>query len=64
MTTIKQEQPVLLIDIKEAARMLSLSKSEVYEMLNRGELRGTPRRPRRVLLASVYEWVKRMTEGA
>lgn len=41
--TTKQEQPILLIDIKEAARMLSLSKSEVYEMLNRGELKGTPR---------------------
>lgn len=52
----------LLVRVEEAAEMLSLSRSQVYEMLRRGELRGTPQGgPRRVLLASVYEWVDRMT---
>jgi excisionase family DNA binding protein len=41
---------------------LSLSRSQVYEMLRRGELRGTPPGgPRRVLLTSIHEWVDRMT---
>lgn len=49
--------PKILERVDVVAHMLSLSKSEVYEMLNRGELQGTPSRPRRVLLASVQAWV-------
>lgn len=49
--------PKILERVDVVAHMLSLSKSEVYAMLNRGELQGTPSRPRRVLLASVQAWV-------
>lgn len=63
MTTEQtKELPRILVRVEEAAEMLSLSRSQIYEMLRRGELRGTPQGgPRRVLLASVYEWVDRMT---
>jgi excisionase family DNA binding protein len=54
----------LLIRVDEAARLLSLSKSMIYQMINRGELRATPRGgPRRVLRSSIDEWVDRMTGG-
>jgi excisionase family DNA binding protein len=56
-------EPILL-RIEEAARLLSLSKSMIYQMINRGELRATPRGgPRRVLRSSIDEWVDRMTGG-
>lgn len=59
-----RETPRLLVRVEEAAEMLSLSRSMVYELLRRGELRGTPPGgPRRVLLASVHEWVDRMTKA-
>jgi excisionase family DNA binding protein len=56
-------EPILL-RIEEAARLLSLSKSMIYQMINRGELRATPPGgPRRVLRSSIDEWVDRRTSG-
>jgi excisionase family DNA binding protein len=52
----------ILVRVEEAARLLSLSKSMVYQLINRGELRATPSGgPRRVLRSSIDEWVDRMT---
>jgi excisionase family DNA binding protein len=52
----------LLVRVEEAAHLLSLSKSMVYVLINRGELRATPPGgPRRVLRTSIDEWVARMT---
>jgi excisionase family DNA binding protein len=50
----------LLIRIEEAARILSLSRSTIYEMMDRGELPsvrcGTARR---IPLAALRAWVER-----
>ena len=50
----------LLVRVEEAARLLSLSRSTIYEMLDRGELpsvrRGTARR---IPLAALRAWVER-----
>lgn len=54
----------LLVKVDEAARLLSLSTSKVYKMLEEGQLTGTTvddRGPRLVLLSSVYEWVSQKT---
>ena len=57
------DEPIL-VRVEEAARLLSLSKSMVYQLINRGDLRATPPGgPRRVLRASIDEWVDRMTSG-
>jgi excisionase family DNA binding protein len=57
------DQPIL-VRVEEAARLLSLSKSMIYQMINRGELRATPPGgPRRVLRSSIDEWVERMTRA-
>ncbi len=54
----------ILVRVEEAARLLSLSKSMIYQMINCGELRATPPGgPRRVLRSSIDEWVDRMTGG-
>ena len=53
----------LLVRVEEAARMLSLSRSTIYEMLDAGELpsvrRGTARR---IPLAAIREWVATHTD--
>lgn len=50
----------LLVRVEEAARMLSLSRSTIYEMLDAGELpsvrRGTARR---IPIAALRAWVDR-----
>jgi excisionase family DNA binding protein len=53
----------LLVRVEEAARMLSLSRSTIYEMLDSGELpsvrRGTARR---IPVAALRAWVVRQLE--
>ena len=48
----------LLVRVEEAARILSLSRSTIYEMLDAGELpsvrRGTARR---IPVAALHAWV-------
>ncbi len=67
MATKKRQETAnepILLRVEEAARLLSLSKSMIYQMINRGELRATPPGgPRRVLRSSIDEWVDRMTGG-
>jgi excisionase family DNA binding protein len=50
----------LLVRVEEAARILSLSRSTIYEMMDAGELpsvrRGTARR---IPVAALREWVAR-----
>jgi excisionase family DNA binding protein len=54
----------LLVRVEEAARLLSLSRSTIYEMLDRGELPsvrcGTARR---IPLAALRAWVEHQTES-
>jgi excisionase family DNA binding protein len=63
----KGEQPVepLLVRVEEAARILSLSRSTIYEMMDAGELpsvrRGTARR---IPVAALREWVTRQIATA
>jgi excisionase family DNA binding protein len=65
LETAKRETAVepLLVRVEEAARMLSLSRSTIYEMLDAGELpsvrRGTARR---IPLAAIREWVATHTD--
>lgn len=53
----------LLVRVEDVARMLSLSRSTIYEMLESGELpsvrRGTARR---IPLAAVHTWIAQQTE--
>ncbi|HEY3228825.1 MAG TPA: helix-turn-helix domain-containing protein [Roseiflexaceae bacterium] len=55
----------LLVRVEEAARLLSLSRSMIYALLNSGELPsvrcGTARR---IPLAALQAWVKGQTEQA
>jgi excisionase family DNA binding protein len=56
----------LLIRVEEAARILSLSRSTIYQMLDSGELPsvrcGTARR---IPIASLHEWIsKQLQQGA
>jgi excisionase family DNA binding protein len=50
----------LLVRVEEAARILSLSRSTIYEMMDAGELpsirRGTARR---IPVAALHAWVNR-----
>jgi excisionase family DNA binding protein len=52
----------LLVRVEEAARILSLSRSTIYEMMDAGEIpsirRGTARR---IPVAALREWVARQT---
>jgi excisionase family DNA binding protein len=48
----------LLVRVEDAARMLSLSRSIVYEMLNSGELPSVRRgSARRIPLAAIHAWI-------
>jgi len=58
----QRESPIepLLVRVEEAARMLSLSRSTIYEMLDAGELVSVRRgSARRVPVAALREWVAR-----
>lgn len=58
-----QEQPPiepLLVRVEEAARILSLSRSTIYEMMDAGELPSVRRgAARRIPVAALREWVSR-----
>ena len=66
LETTKRETTVepLLVRVEEAARMLSLSRSTIYEMMDAGELpsvrRGTARR---IPVAALRAWVAQQTEA-
>jgi excisionase family DNA binding protein len=48
----------LLVRVEDAARILSLSRSKVYEMLDRGELPSVRAgSARRIPLAALHAWV-------
>lgn len=52
----------LLVRVEEAARMLSLSRSTIYEMMDTGELPSVRRgSARRIPTAALREWVTRQT---
>jgi excisionase family DNA binding protein len=52
----------LLVRVHEAARLLSLSRSTIYEMLDRGELPSVRcGAARRIPLAALRAWVERQT---
>jgi excisionase family DNA binding protein len=51
-----------LVRVHEAARLLSLSRSTIYEMLDRGELPSVRcGAARRIPLAALRAWVERQT---
>jgi excisionase family DNA binding protein len=53
----------LLVRVEEAARLLSLSRSMIYEMMNNGELPSVRcGAARRIPLAALRAWVERQTE--
>lgn len=50
----------LLVRVEEAARILCLSRSTIYEMLDRGELPSVRRgAARRIPIAALRAWVER-----
>jgi excisionase family DNA binding protein len=52
----------LLVRVEEAARILSLSRSTIYEMMDAGELPSVRRgAARRIPVASLREWVAQQT---
>jgi excisionase family DNA binding protein len=54
----------LLVRVEEAARLLSLSRSTIYEMLDRGELPSLRcGAARRIPLAALRAWVEQQTSG-
>jgi excisionase family DNA binding protein len=63
-----QNQPTgqsdpLLIRVEEAARLLSLSRSMIYEMMNSGELPSVRcGAARRIPLAALRSWVEQQTK--
>jgi excisionase family DNA binding protein len=62
-----QEQQLiepLLVRVEEAARILSLSHSTIYEMMDSGELPSVRRgAARRIPVAALREWVARQYEA-
>jgi excisionase family DNA binding protein len=51
-----------LVRIEEAARLLSLSRSTVYEMLDTGELPSVRRgAARRIPMAALRDWIAQQT---
>jgi excisionase family DNA binding protein len=66
MTDLKQPTTLvepLLVRVEEAARMLSLSRSTIYEMMDAGDLpsvrHGTARR---IPVAALRDWVVQQTQ--
>jgi excisionase family DNA binding protein len=63
ITTPKSSLEPLLVRVEEAARMLSLSRSTIYEMMDAGELPSVRRgSARRIPVAALREWVNQQTE--
>ncbi len=62
MTTQPKHDPLappLLIRIADAAQMLSLGRSTLYEMINRGELPSIKcGAARRIPVAALHRWVQ------
>ena len=60
--TLEASIEPLLVRVEEAARLLSLSRSTIYEMLDTGELpsvrRGTARR---IPVTALHAWVAHQT---
>jgi excisionase family DNA binding protein len=55
-TTTKPEP--LLLRVEEAARLLSLSRSTLYEMLSAGEIASVRRgSARRIPMAALHSWI-------
>ena len=53
----------LLVRIEQAADMLALSRSRVYELLHAGEISSVKAgRSRRVIVDSIYEFIARLQE--
>jgi excisionase family DNA binding protein len=53
----------LLVRVEEAARLLSLSRSTIYELMDRGELQSVRcGAARRIPLAALRAWVEQQTE--
>jgi len=64
-TAYDHNQPAtpLLVRVEEAARLLSLSRSTIYEMMNSGELAFVRRgAARRIPLAAIHRWIATQTE--
>ncbi len=54
----------LLVRVEEAARILSLSRSTIYEMLDAGELPSVRRgAARRIPVAALRAWVAHQSTG-
>lgn len=54
----------LLVRVEEAARILSLSRSTIYEMMDAGELPSVRRgAARRIPVMALRAWVAQQTEG-
>jgi excisionase family DNA binding protein len=50
----------LLVRVEEAARILSLSRSMIYQLLDRGELPSVRcGAARRIPIAALHEWISR-----
>ncbi len=59
-----QSEP-LIVRVEEAARLLSLSRSTIYEMMDRGELPSVRcGAARRIPMAALRAWVERQTDIA
>lgn len=55
----------LLVRVEEAARMLSLSRSTIYEMMDSGELPSVRRgAARRIPVSALRAWVERQVGAA
>lgn len=60
---LKGQIDPLLVRVEEAARLLSLSRSMIYEMMNSGELPSVRcRTARRIPLAALHAWVAHQVE--
>jgi excisionase family DNA binding protein len=58
-TATPQVEP-LLVRVEEAARILSLSRSTIYEMMDRGDLQSVRcGAARRIPVAALRAWVER-----
>ena len=58
MTSPRTPGPPLAVSAKEAARLLSLSLSKIYELLRNGDLQSyTDGCTRRITMASIFQYV-------
>lgn len=62
--TASHHSTLLLVRVEEAARLLSLGRSTVYEMIASGELRAVKcGAARRIPVAALQQWIADHTEG-